>query len=91
MICSGFRIFATSFLPLGENSLKYGSNDYGRTAHADDPELNKKMKKAAGLMNIKGHKVGTQLILSQLYILDSLLSIVLDREFELNYYWRIFS
>jgi len=32
---------------------------FSRTAHADDPSLNKKMKKAADFINIKGHKIGT--------------------------------
>lgn len=36
----GFCITAMSMLPLSKDSLKYGSNDAGKTMHFDDPVLN---------------------------------------------------
>ena len=33
-----------SVLPIGKGTLKYGSNDAGKTVHKDIPELNDKMK-----------------------------------------------
>jgi hypothetical protein len=37
----GFRILATSLLPLGPNTICYGSHDAGKTVHASNPEFNK--------------------------------------------------
>jgi len=54
-------------LPIGGNSLIYGSNDGGATVHKDNPELNKLMKKAAKELHIKGHKVGLFPPLKKLY------------------------
>eukprot|EP01087_Luapelamoeba_hula_P014241 TRINITY_DN4145_c0_g1_i4.p1 TRINITY_DN4145_c0_g1~~TRINITY_DN4145_c0_g1_i4.p1 ORF type:complete len:1436 (-),score=334.66 TRINITY_DN4145_c0_g1_i4:290-4597(-) len=54
----GFRIIATSLLPLTKTSLRYGSADGGRTVLAQDPTLNKIMDDAAAGMNLKKHNVG---------------------------------
>ena len=54
---SGYRVIACSLLPLSESSLKYGSDDGGRTIHTDEPALNEHMKTAAEHLNLKGHQV----------------------------------
>ena len=36
----GFRVIATSLLPLGEFTLRYGSDDGGRSVRASDQRLN---------------------------------------------------
>jgi len=58
---------ATTALPIGGNSLIYGSSDGGATVHKDDPRLNQLMKKAAKELHIKGHKVGFSGQLKKLY------------------------
>ncbi len=55
--CSGYRLIASSLLPLSKTSLKYGSNDGGNSVHADDPELNKIMEDAGRHLNQKKHQV----------------------------------
>eukprot|EP01103_Thecamoeba_quadrilineata_P012142 TRINITY_DN3060_c0_g1_i2.p1 TRINITY_DN3060_c0_g1~~TRINITY_DN3060_c0_g1_i2.p1 ORF type:complete len:601 (+),score=88.67 TRINITY_DN3060_c0_g1_i2:86-1888(+) len=54
----GFRLTAMSILPIGKDTLIYGSNDNGTTIHADDPVLNSKMRKIAKQLNIKPHFSG---------------------------------
>ena len=54
----GFRVIATSVLPLGKDTLMYGSADAGRTVLKELPELNELMEKAAKYINMKGHRVG---------------------------------
>jgi hypothetical protein len=53
----GFRIIATTRLPINKETLKYGSGDGGQTIHKDDKRLNRLMKRAAKTINIKGHVV----------------------------------
>jgi len=48
---------AMSIVPIKPGSLKYGSDDGGKTIHADVPELNQKMEEVAKALNIKKHKV----------------------------------
>lgn len=55
----GFRMTAQALLPLGKDSLKYGSSDAGRTVHKDDPEINELIKTAAVSLNIRSHVVGS--------------------------------
>lgn len=55
----GFRMTAQALLPLGSNSLKYGSSDAGRTIHKDDPKMNELLKKAAQKLNLRKHVVGS--------------------------------
>lgn len=50
---------AQALLPLGSNSLKYGSSDAGRTVHKDDARMNDLIKLAAEKLNIRGHVVGS--------------------------------
>jgi hypothetical protein len=42
----GYRIIATSALPVGNHSLRYGSSDGGKTVFASDPKLNAMMAEA---------------------------------------------
>eukprot|EP01122_Echinamoeba_exundans_P010551 TRINITY_DN3977_c0_g2_i1.p1 TRINITY_DN3977_c0_g2~~TRINITY_DN3977_c0_g2_i1.p1 ORF type:complete len:2020 (-),score=323.99 TRINITY_DN3977_c0_g2_i1:241-6300(-) len=54
----GFRILATCVLPLVKgSSLLYGSDDGGRTCHADDAYVNEMMAKCGELLNLKEHLV----------------------------------
>eukprot|EP01126_Amoeba_proteus_P043502 TRINITY_DN4779_c0_g1_i5.p1 TRINITY_DN4779_c0_g1~~TRINITY_DN4779_c0_g1_i5.p1 ORF type:complete len:470 (+),score=93.17 TRINITY_DN4779_c0_g1_i5:729-2138(+) len=53
----GFCLLAISILPLGENSILYGSNNGGLTVHADDPFVNDLMKSAGIAMNLRGHVI----------------------------------
>lgn len=57
-IFRGFRLIASSWLPLGRDTLKYGSADAGVTVHADIPDLNEQMQRAAAYLNLAGHLVG---------------------------------
>ncbi|PRP79299.1 ABC transporter B family member 11-like [Planoprotostelium fungivorum] len=54
----GWRLQAISLLPVGSNTLVYGSADGGRTMKTEIPELNSYMARAAQVMNIKAHRVG---------------------------------
>jgi hypothetical protein len=45
-----------SILPVGKDTIIYGSCDAGRNIHAIDPELNKLMAKAAKMQNLKPHE-----------------------------------
>lgn len=54
----GFRLLATSKLPISPKTLKYGSADGGNTVRADLPELNQLMKNCAQVLNLKGHFAG---------------------------------
>lgn len=56
----GYRIIATSMLPVGPHTLRYGSCDGGRTVLASDPVLNRLMDAAAAGMNLKKHFVGNK-------------------------------
>ncbi|KAL6078670.1 Histidine kinase A, variant 2 [Balamuthia mandrillaris] len=53
----GFRLIASTVLPLSQNTIVYGSADGKRTVHADVPQVNDIMKEAAEEINIKGHWV----------------------------------
>eukprot|EP01133_Synstelium_polycarpum_P003664 gene3664-4217_t len=54
----GYRLLAISNLPIGKNTIVYGSCDGGRTVHNSDPVVNEEMKRLASILNIKGHLVG---------------------------------
>ena len=49
----GFRIIATSLLPIDSSTLKYGSADAGVTVHDDIPELSAIMKRAGEFIGMK--------------------------------------
>jgi hypothetical protein len=54
----GFRMTAQALLPLGSNSLIYGSADAGRTVHNSNEAFNLAMVKAANSLNLRKHAVG---------------------------------
>ncbi|KAL6049131.1 Histidine kinase A, variant 2 [Balamuthia mandrillaris] len=54
----GFRLIATSALPISEDTIVYGSCDGGQTVHSDMFEMNTKMEKIAKILNLKGHITG---------------------------------
>lgn len=54
----GFRMTAQAFLPLGQQSLVYGSADAGKTVLKSNPDFNEAMVEAAKKLNIRGHGVG---------------------------------
>ena len=54
----GFRLIAISLLPLGKDSLIYGSNDAGITIHRSNPKLNASLRIASARLNLKPHKAG---------------------------------
>lgn len=50
----GFRLSCQALLPIGKNTLVYGS-DNGGTTHLDDPVFGAEMAKVCDKLNIKGH------------------------------------
>lgn len=53
----GYRVIATCVLPIGSDTLRYGSADGGRTVHADE-QIGRTLAVAAQRLNLKPHKVG---------------------------------
>ncbi|CAB1111176.1 unnamed protein product [Ectocarpus sp. CCAP 1310/34] len=53
----GFRMTAQAVLPVNKESLRYGSDDGGKTVHNDDESLAKKLKAAAKKLNLCTHRV----------------------------------
>jgi len=47
-------------LPIGANTLVYGSDDGGRTVNTADPIVNKMMEKAGRMLNLQPHKVSPE-------------------------------
>ena len=57
----GFRIIATLLLPIGQNTLCYGSSDAGKTiVKGKDEEVDKLAAKLASALNLRRHTVGTR-------------------------------
>ena len=54
----GFRLVAISLLPIGNDTIVYGSSDAGRNVHASDAKFNAAMELAAERLNIRGHFAG---------------------------------
>ena len=54
----GFRLIAMSILPISKATIRYGSADAGKTIHKSNQDINNKMKEAAELLNLKGHRTG---------------------------------
>jgi hypothetical protein len=54
----GYRLVACSLLPIGPDTLRYGSDDGGQSVHNDDPVLASKMRRVARQLHLKGHVVG---------------------------------
>jgi hypothetical protein len=53
----GQTILAESIIPVGNDSLIYGSRDGGVTIFAENPDMNEKMRLAAKHLNLKAHRV----------------------------------
>lgn len=53
----GFRISASCLLPLGPNTLVYGSADAAKTMHDDIPKVSSAMASLGSKLNLKAHKV----------------------------------
>jgi hypothetical protein len=56
----GFRLMALSLLPIGKNTLVYGSADAGKTVANSNPSLNKMIEVASKELNLKAHGVGPE-------------------------------
>jgi hypothetical protein len=54
----GFRLIASSLLPLAKDSLVYGSNDAAQTIHRDNEEFNRLIEIASAKLNLKPHNCG---------------------------------
>ncbi len=54
----GFRLIATSVLPISEETIVYGSCDAGLNVHAKLPRMNDTMHQIARILNLKGHCAG---------------------------------
>eukprot|EP01104_Vermistella_antarctica_P017137 TRINITY_DN6023_c0_g1_i1.p1 TRINITY_DN6023_c0_g1~~TRINITY_DN6023_c0_g1_i1.p1 ORF type:complete len:1031 (+),score=322.01 TRINITY_DN6023_c0_g1_i1:387-3479(+) len=54
----GYRLIATSLLPIDKTTLVYGSNDSGKSVHNSDEEASKYMEVEGKAWNLKSHLVG---------------------------------
>eukprot|EP00029_Vermamoeba_vermiformis_P012721 TRINITY_DN765_c0_g1_i1.p1 TRINITY_DN765_c0_g1~~TRINITY_DN765_c0_g1_i1.p1 ORF type:complete len:2045 (-),score=399.74 TRINITY_DN765_c0_g1_i1:745-6357(-) len=63
----GYRLIATSMLPLDANSLIYGSGDGAKTIKKEDKTFSKLMKQVGAKLNLKKHQVGFGAITKRLY------------------------
>ena len=54
----GFRLLATSYLPIGKETLLHGSSDGGRTVRTD-PAVSKELAVVAQVLHLKPHIVET--------------------------------
>ncbi|KAL6050246.1 Clu domain-containing protein [Balamuthia mandrillaris] len=54
----GFRLIALSKLPIGDETMIYGSGDSGRTVHNSDVSFASKMKFIGQQLNLKEHMAG---------------------------------
>ena len=55
----GFRVIATSVLPISSQPLLYGSSDGGQTVVNSDPDFSAQIAAASAKLNLKPHLVGT--------------------------------
>jgi len=49
-----------SILPIGKDTLVYGSGDGGKTIHTDDPSVNKIMETLGKRLNLAPHIIGRE-------------------------------
>eukprot|EP00005_Dracoamoeba_jomungandri_P004099 CAMPEP_0174253460 /NCGR_PEP_ID=MMETSP0439-20130205/2820_1 /TAXON_ID=0 /ORGANISM="Stereomyxa ramosa, Strain Chinc5" /LENGTH=881 /DNA_ID=CAMNT_0015334497 /DNA_START=180 /DNA_END=2825 /DNA_ORIENTATION=- len=54
----GYRLIATSALPISEQTIIYGSCDGGNEVHTHLGEMNHLMEKVGKILNLKGHWAG---------------------------------
>lgn len=53
----GFRVIAISILPVGSQTLIYGSNNGGRSFHSQDVDVNDEMDDLGKSLNLQLHQV----------------------------------
>jgi hypothetical protein len=53
-----FPCLSQAYLPLGSQSLVYGSADAGKTVHNREPRFDDAMRRAAKELNLRSHIVG---------------------------------
>lgn len=53
----GYRLIAMPLLPVGHDTIVYGSSDGGHTIHTSLPEVNARMQLVARRLNLAGHTV----------------------------------
>lgn len=58
----GFRLIATSLIPISSSSLISGSNDGGKTVHSDNEELNSLLAESGKRLGIKPHYCGGKIL-----------------------------
>eukprot|EP01129_Flabellula_baltica_P014521 TRINITY_DN696_c0_g1_i1.p1 TRINITY_DN696_c0_g1~~TRINITY_DN696_c0_g1_i1.p1 ORF type:complete len:700 (+),score=142.97 TRINITY_DN696_c0_g1_i1:98-2197(+) len=56
----GFRLVATTHLPISKNTLKYGSDDGGLTIHNENETLRNLIETLGKKLNLKKHTVGAK-------------------------------
>lgn len=54
----GYRLIATSELPINAETIVYGSSDGGHTVHSSDPDINAIIERVSKILNLKGHMCG---------------------------------
>ena len=54
----GFRMTVSAYLPVGKDTIVYGSNDGGRTVWNKSSDMHTSMQTAAKKLNLRNHKVG---------------------------------
>jgi hypothetical protein len=59
-VTRGFRLIATSLLPIEKDTIIYGSNDGGIEVHCDVEEVNQVMEQVGKTLNICEHGTGVQ-------------------------------
>jgi hypothetical protein len=54
----GWRLLATSLLPVSHSTLCYGSNDSGHSVLNSNADVSERMRSVAKKLNLKGHYCG---------------------------------
>eukprot|EP01117_Protostelium_nocturnum_P012592 TRINITY_DN4634_c0_g2_i2.p1 TRINITY_DN4634_c0_g2~~TRINITY_DN4634_c0_g2_i2.p1 ORF type:complete len:1322 (+),score=514.36 TRINITY_DN4634_c0_g2_i2:78-4043(+) len=58
----GYRLIAMSTIPITKDTIVYGSCDAGRHIHADNLQVNEKIREVSKRLKLKEHKVGPKLV-----------------------------
>ena len=59
----GYRLMAITLLPVNVDTLRYGSNDGGKTVHKDDPSVTEAMENLFKIFNLKDHQVASSSVI----------------------------
>ncbi|KYQ91377.1 hypothetical protein DLAC_08332 [Tieghemostelium lacteum] len=54
----GYRLLAISSLPIGKDTIVYGSCDAGKTVHNSNPKIYAEMERISKILNLREHEVG---------------------------------